>query len=185
MSSTTAGRPVPAGSALGRVRRRFHLWRGGRPFWAGLYTMLGGVPIMYFPYANMQFGDLTIRMATTAGAGSLVIGVLMITLGLTMWYQPVTRVFAGVATLVLALVSLVVSNFGGLVVGFLLSVVGGGMSVSWAPARPGEEPPPAEDRDRDRPDDVGVPAPHAPARRAEAAPAEPSAPRRAVRARRW
>ncbi|MFX4291704.1 DUF6114 domain-containing protein [Streptomyces bohaiensis] len=166
MSSTTAGRPVPAGSTFGRVRRRFHLWRGGRPFWAGLYTMLGGVPIMYFPYANMQFGDLTIRMATTAGAGSLVIGVLMITLGLTMWYQPVTRVFAGVATLVLALVSLVVSNFGGLLVGFVLSVLGGGMSVSWAPARPGEEPEVAT-RDEERPDDVGVPAPHAPARRAE------------------
>ncbi|NJP65854.1 hypothetical protein HCJ92_05995 [Streptomyces sp. ventii] len=142
------------------------MWRGGRPFWAGLYTMLGGVPIMYFPYANMQFGDLTIRMATTAGAGSLVIGVLMITLGLTMWFQPLTRVFAGVATLVLALVSLVVSNFGGLLVGFLLSVLGGGMSVSWAPARPSEEPP-GEPRERDRPDDVGVPAPHAPARRAE------------------
>ncbi|WP_137993279.1 DUF6114 domain-containing protein [Streptomyces vilmorinianum] len=122
-------------------RLRFRVWRGNRPFWAGLLTLLGGVPIAYLPYGDMRLGNMTIAIATTAGAGALIIGVLLITLGLTMWFQPIVRVFAGVAAIVLGLVSIPVSNFGGLVIGFLLSLIGGGMSIAWAPGVPVEESP--------------------------------------------
>ncbi|MFE1380461.1 DUF6114 domain-containing protein [Streptomyces sp. NPDC058740] len=118
---------------------RFKVWRQTRPFWAGLLTIIGGVPIAYLPYGDMRLGNVTLAMKTTAGAGALIIGVLLITLGLTMWFQPLVRVFAGVATIVLGLVSIPVSNFGGLVVGFLFALVGGGMSVAWAPAPPAAE----------------------------------------------
>jgi hypothetical protein len=114
-------------------RRRFRDWRGTRPFWAGLFVLLSGFPIMYFPYAHLKIGQLTVAMATTAGAGSLIIGVLLIVLGLTLWFQQHVRVFAGVAAILLALVSLPVSNFGGFVVGFLFALIGGAMAVSWAP----------------------------------------------------
>ncbi|MEI5101486.1 DUF6114 domain-containing protein [Streptomyces sp. PmtG] len=124
------------GSKLGRMRLGFRGWRGQRPFWGGLLTLLGGIPIMYFPYANLTLGTMTIRMATTAGAGSLIIGVLLIVLGLTMWFQPMSRVFAGVAAILLALVSLVVSNFGGFVMGFLLALIGGALGVSWVHEKP-------------------------------------------------
>ncbi len=89
---------------LSVTRRGFRTWRGGdRPFWAGLFTMLGGLPIMYFPYANMHLGNVTLAMSTTAGgAGSLIIGVLLVTLGLTMWFHSIVRVFAGVAAILLA-----------------------------------------------------------------------------------
>ncbi|HEY8982012.1 MAG TPA: DUF6114 domain-containing protein [Streptomyces sp.] len=122
-----------------RGRSRFRNWRGTRPFWAGLYVMLSGFPIMYFPYAHVQIGHLTFAMATTAGAGSLIIGVLLITLGISLWFQQHIRTFAGVAAILLALVSLPVSNFGGFVVGFLLALFGGAMAVSWAPGKPVEE----------------------------------------------
>ncbi|WP_369214441.1 DUF6114 domain-containing protein [Streptomyces flavofungini] len=131
---------VGLGDKLGRMRRSFRGWRGQRPFWGGLLTLLGGIPIMYFPYANLTLGSMTIRMATTAGAGSLIIGVLLVVLGLTMWFQPHSRIFAGVAAILLALVSLVVSNFGGFVIGFLLALIGGALGVSWAAARPAGEP---------------------------------------------
>ncbi|MFF2850560.1 DUF6114 domain-containing protein [Streptomyces sp. NPDC058001] len=121
------------GDRLGRMRRSFRGWRGQRPFWGGLLTLLGGIPIMYFPYANLTLGTLTIRMGTPTGAGSLIIGVLLVVLGLTMWYQKHSRIFAGVAAILLALVSLVVSNFGGFVIGFLLALIGGALSLSWAP----------------------------------------------------
>jgi hypothetical protein len=49
-------------------RLGFRAWRGRRPFWAGLFTMAGGVPIMYFPYANMHLGNVTLAMSTTAHA---------------------------------------------------------------------------------------------------------------------
>jgi len=123
------------------VRLAFRQWRWQRPFWAGLLTLLAGLPIAYFPYANLTLGQLTVRMATTAGSGSLIIGVLLFVLGLTMWFQQLVRVFAGVASILLALVSLVVSNFGGFLVGFLLALVGGALAVSWAPGTPVTEEP--------------------------------------------
>lgn len=121
---------------LSVYRRTFRTWRGNRPFWAGLFTMLGGVPIAYFPYANVHLGNMTLAMSTTAGAGSLIIGVLLITLGLTMWFHSIVRVFAGVAAILLALISIPIANFGGFLVGFLFALVGGALSVSWVPGEP-------------------------------------------------
>ncbi|GAA3800014.1 DUF6114 domain-containing protein [Streptomyces phyllanthi] len=123
------------------IRRRFHAWRGTRPFWAGLFVLLSGFPIMYLPYANLQIGHLTLAMATTGGAGSLIIGVLLCVLGVSLWFQRHVRVFAGVAAILLALVSIPVSNLGGFLIGFLLAMIGGAMAVSWAP---GAEKPPVE-----------------------------------------
>ncbi|AKJ10720.1 membrane protein [Streptomyces incarnatus] len=126
-----------------RRRLQFRAWRGSRPFWAGLFVMLGGFPIMYFPYAHLQIGHLTLAMATTAGAGSLIIGVLLIVLGISLWFQKHVRTFAGVAAILLALVSIPVSNFGGFVMGFLFALIGGAMAVAWAPGAPPQPQPPA------------------------------------------
>ncbi|MFE2042157.1 DUF6114 domain-containing protein [Streptomyces sp. NPDC059477] len=126
-------------AAVGRFTRRrlqFRGWRGSRPFWAGLFVMLGGLPIAYFPYANLQIGHLTLAMATTAGAGSLIIGVLLVVLGFSLWLQRHVRTFAGVAAILLALVSIPVSNFGGFLIGFLLALVGGAMAVAWVEGEP-------------------------------------------------
>ncbi|MGW9494376.1 DUF6114 domain-containing protein [Streptomyces prasinus] len=135
----SAETPVQSAGSFTRLRLRFRDWRGHRPFWAGLFTLLGGVPIAYFPYATLKLGHMSIAMATTAGAGSLIIGVLLITLGLTMWFQQATRIFAGVAAILLALVSLVVSNIGGFVVGYLLAMIGGALSLAWVPDKPRSE----------------------------------------------
>ncbi|MET7857018.1 DUF6114 domain-containing protein [Streptomyces sp. NPDC005318] len=116
--------------------RGFRTWRGNRPFWAGLFTMVGGLPIAYFPYANMHLGNVTLAMSTTAGAGSLIIGILLITLGLTMWFHHIVRVFAGVAAILLALISIPVANIGGFVIGFVLALLGGALSIAWAPGHP-------------------------------------------------
>lgn len=132
MSAETRPRLI---ETIGRKRLSFREWRGHRPFWGGMLTLLAGFPIMYIPYANLTIGSLTVRMATTAGAGSLIIGVLLVVLGLTMWFQPASRVFAGVAAILLALVSLVVSNFGAFLIGFLLGLIGGALGVSWAPGK--------------------------------------------------
>ncbi|QEU87790.1 DUF6114 domain-containing protein [Streptomyces viridosporus] len=129
----SAETPVQSAGTFTRLRLRFRDWRGTRPFWAGLFTLLGGIPIAYFPYATLKLGHMSLAMATTAGSGSLIIGVLLFTLGLTMWFQQATRIFAGVASILLALVSLVVSNIGGFIIGFLLAMIGGALSLSWAP----------------------------------------------------
>ncbi|MFV2119743.1 DUF6114 domain-containing protein [Streptomyces sp. Act-28] len=140
------------------VRRRFRDWRGTRPFWAGLLTLLGGIPISYFPYATLKLGQMTLSMATTAGAGSLIIGVLLVTLGLTMWFQQAVRIFAGVAAILLALVSLPVANLGGFFVGFLPALIGGALSISWAPGQPESESEPGPAPRSDDPlEPIGAP----------------------------
>jgi hypothetical protein len=140
------------------LRLRFRAWRGSRPFWAGLYILLAGFPIAYLPYANLQIGHLTLAMSTTAGAGSLIIGVLLGVLGISLWYQKHIRTFAGVAAILLGLVSLPVSNFGGFFVGFLLALVGGAMAVSWAPGEePAAEPAKTDTAKTDRTDGGGAP----------------------------
>ncbi|MDQ0932721.1 DUF6114 domain-containing protein [Streptomyces turgidiscabies] len=128
---------TPAAPSLPtRWRLQFRAWRGTRPFWAGLLVMIGGVPIMYFPYAHLTIGQLTVRMSTTAGAGSLIIGVLLVVLGVSLWFQKHVRTFGGTAAILLGLVSLPVSNFGGFIVGFVLALVGGALAIAWAPGVP-------------------------------------------------
>ncbi|MFJ4694900.1 DUF6114 domain-containing protein [Streptomyces sp. NPDC088766] len=120
-------------------RQQFRAWRGTRPFWAGLFILISGFPIAYFPYAHLQIGHLTLAMATTAGAGSLIIGVLLGVLGVSLWFQKHVQVFAGVAAILLGLVSIPVSNLGGFLIGFLFALIGGAMAISWAPGAPPAE----------------------------------------------
>ncbi|MEU4119755.1 DUF6114 domain-containing protein [Kitasatospora sp. NPDC028055] len=133
MSSATVETRPRQQNPIGWLWRHFREFRRSRPFWGGLLAMIAGVPILYFPYAHLTFGGLTIAMSTTAGAGSLIIGVLMIILGLTAWFQPAVRVFAGIATILLTLVSIPVSNLAGFGLSLLPGLIGGGLMVSWAP----------------------------------------------------
>ncbi|MFI8459856.1 DUF6114 domain-containing protein [Kitasatospora sp. NPDC085464] len=133
MSSATVEPRTGHQNPIGWLWRHFRDFRRTRPFWGGLLAMIAGVPILYFPYAHLTFGGLTIAMSTTAGAGSLIIGVLMIILGLTAWFQPAVRVFGGIATILLTLVSIPVSNLAGFGLALLPGLIGGGLMVSWAP----------------------------------------------------
>ncbi|MFD4596566.1 DUF6114 domain-containing protein [Streptomyces sp. NPDC058464] len=120
-------------------RREFGTWRGERPFWAGLFTFAAGLPILYWPYANLNLGGIPLALSTTSGAGSLVIGALLLVLGVTLCCRPHLRVFAGIATLLLAVVSFPVANFGGLFLGVACGLVGGSLACAWLP-------PPADDQ---------------------------------------
>ncbi|MGW0768347.1 DUF6114 domain-containing protein [Streptomyces sp. NPDC002676] len=127
-----AERPRPRVTAA-RARHAFRTWRGERPFWAGLFTLTAGLPILYWPYANLDLGGIPLALSTTSGAGALIIGVLLIVLGLTLWYQPHLRVFSGIATLLLTLISFPVANFGGLFLGLITGLIGGSLACSWTP----------------------------------------------------
>ncbi|MEV5841236.1 DUF6114 domain-containing protein [Streptomyces sp. NPDC051985] len=134
-------RREPVAVTAAEFRRRFRTWRGERPFWAGLFTFAAGLPILYWPYAHLDLGGIPLALSTTSGAGSLVIGILLPTLGVTLCCRPHLRVFAGIATLLLALISLPVANFGGLFLGVLCGLVGGALACAWLPPPPATEPP--------------------------------------------
>ncbi|EFL17713.1 DUF6114 domain-containing protein [Streptomyces sp. C] len=143
------------------MRLRFRAWRGNRPFWAGLFTLLGGVPIIYFPFADIRLANVTLAMATTSGSVSLILGGLLITLGIGLWFQQGIRVFAGVAAILLALVSIPKSNLGGFFIGFLTAMVGGCLALAWAPGVPAEDEPEQTEATEVPPADpfYGVPGP--------------------------
>ncbi|MEV0534934.1 DUF6114 domain-containing protein [Kitasatospora sp. NPDC050463] len=139
MSSALAEfRPAEHENPAQWVRRVFRTFRRSRPFYGGLLAMIAGVPIMYFPYAKLSLSGMTVQMATTGGAGSLIIGVLLIVLGLTAWFQPAVRFFAGVATTLLTLISVPVSNLSGFGLSLLPGLIGGGLMLAWAPNPPEE-----------------------------------------------
>ena len=134
-SATAQARPEPESRNFSKGREAFRNWRRTRPFWGGLLVLLASFPIMYFPYNDMSVGALRIHMATTAGAGALVIGLLLLALGISVWFQPLIRVFVGIAAIVLALVSLPISNFGGFGLGLFPGLIGGALVCAWAPVK--------------------------------------------------
>ncbi|MEV7597494.1 DUF6114 domain-containing protein [Kitasatospora sp. NPDC089797] len=176
MSSATVETRPRQETPAGWLWRHFREFRRTRPFWGGLLAMVAGVPILYFPYAHLTFGGLTIAMSTTAGAGSLIIGVLMIILGLTAWFQPAVRFFAGIATILLTLVSIPVSNLAGFGLALLPGLVGGGLMVSWAPLPEPATAPAKGHRAARRGKSAGTAVAESVATEPAAAEAEPEAP---------
>jgi uncharacterized protein DUF6114 len=70
-----------------------------------------------------------------SGPASWLLGVLLIVAGLTVALDPHRRYFAGAVAIVCGLLSLVLSNLGGYLLGFGLAAVGGSLALAWAPAR--------------------------------------------------
>ncbi|GGM35740.1 hypothetical protein GCM10012275_03750 [Longimycelium tulufanense] len=114
-----------------RAWRWFRGWRRTRPFWAGLFLVLSGIVVIAPAYLTLRIGNLLLSISTIAGASSLLIGVLLIVCGLSVWIRPQFRIFAGVAGVVLALVSVVTANLGGFLLGLLLGLLGSALAVSW------------------------------------------------------
>ncbi|MER5525345.1 DUF6114 domain-containing protein [Streptomyces sp. NPDC002677] len=138
-------RPGELLAAAPEFRRRFRTWRGERPFWAALFTFAAGLPILYWPYARLDLGGIPLALSTTSGAGSLVIGILLLVLGVALCCRTHLRVFAGIATLLLAVISFPVANFGGLFLGIASGLIGGSLACAWLPPTAGEPPtPPSE-----------------------------------------
>ncbi|HEY3480812.1 MAG TPA: DUF6114 domain-containing protein, partial [Streptomyces sp.] len=134
---TTIDADMSAGpeNAVVRGWRAFKVWRRSRPFWAGLWTLLSALWLWSIPFLQplLVQHKLNIKMAGIAGVSTMAITPALIMMAAAMWFAPGYRVFAGIFTLVCALLSMVVSNFGGFLLGMLLGVFGGGLAFAWTP----------------------------------------------------
>ncbi|MFI0741424.1 DUF6114 domain-containing protein [Streptomyces sp. NPDC021100] len=140
-------------------------WRKGRPFWGGLLSTLAGAEICAIP-----LGPLKIMLVQgVTGILSILMGLVMIMMGLSAWFAPSYRMFAGIVTVMCAAAALVLSNLGGFLLGTLLGVIGGSMVFAWQPHQP-QQPPP--DGPEDEPVEPVEPLPEGPA----ASPAPPAVP---------
>jgi hypothetical protein len=110
-------------------RRPFRRWRRQRPFSAGLSILLAGLEIGWAPHSSVG------KMLSMGlpGISSLFISIFLVVFGVTVWFFPTYRVFAGIASILLGLLSLVATNLGGFFVGFLLAMFGGAFAVAWTP----------------------------------------------------
>jgi hypothetical protein len=122
-------------NAVVRAWRAFKIWRRSRPFWAGLWTLLAALELWSIPFLQplLVQHKLNIKVSGIAGVSTMAITPALIMMAAAMWFAPSYRIFAGVFTLVCALLSMVVSNFGGFLLGMLLGVFGGGLAFSWQP----------------------------------------------------
>jgi ABC-type microcin C transport system permease subunit YejE len=114
-----------------RARLAFRDWRRSRPFWAGVWTMLGGLLIAYIPATAFKL--------LLIANGSLILGILVGALigafGLMLWFARPLRVLLGVLILLLSLVSFFTSDFGGLLLGMMMGLVGGSLALAWVPTK--------------------------------------------------
>lgn len=141
----------PGGAGPGGGAGRFAGGRRTRPFWGGLFSIVGGLEILAIPLLPLP---LLIQVGI-AGISRLLMGILMMVMGLSMWVAPKYRGFAGIATILFALASFVTSNLGGFLIGMLLGLVGGALGFAWMPyaprsdtepdTEPAAEPEPATD----------------------------------------
>lgn len=123
---------------LEKQNRRFSRWRKQRPFGAGLLMILAGVVIMAPAYLSLSISNIQIQISTMGGVSTLVIGILLITCGLMCWFRGEGRVIAGVAAMILSVISLWQTNFGGFGVGLILGLVGGALALAWDPQSRGD-----------------------------------------------
>ncbi|MCZ9290402.1 DUF6114 domain-containing protein [Corynebacterium evansiae] len=111
--------------------RGFGNWRRQRPFAAGLFMLLSGIIMIVPAYLSFEVSNIVIQVSTISGVSTLLIGALLITSALMTWFKPDTRLLTGVASLILGIVALPMSNIGGFVLGTLCAVIGGALALSW------------------------------------------------------
>lgn len=119
----------PKGSTVNRFTR----WRRSRPFTAGLFMILSGIVMLVPAYLSFEVSNIQIQISTLSGVSTALLGILLITCGISTWTRQDGRILTGVASMVLGIVALPAANFGGFVLGTLLALIGGALALSWAP----------------------------------------------------
>lgn len=116
----------PAGAPTG-----FTAWRTSRPFLGGLFMILSGLIILMPAYLSLEVSNIMIQISTMSGVSTFIIGALLVVSGLMTWFGGGSRFLTGVAALILGLVALPTSNFGGFIIGTLFALIGGALALAW------------------------------------------------------
>ncbi|MGH2509450.1 MAG: DUF6114 domain-containing protein [Ktedonobacteraceae bacterium] len=109
---------------------KFHLWRRTRPLWGSLLMFLGALLMLALPISLLRFAFLLDSLWA-----STLIGALLLVMALVQLFVPSYSVLTGSIGIVLSLVSFITSSFGGLIIGMLLGIIGGALSLSWRPVK--------------------------------------------------
>jgi hypothetical protein len=124
-----AGKP-PA--ALNRARLAWRRWRRTRPFWAAIWTALGGLVILFLPLAPLG----RLLHVGIGGISGMAGGAILMALAVLMLALPSQRYTAGIIAVIVGVASFPLTNLGGFFVGMFLAILGGSMAVGWLPEKP-------------------------------------------------
>ncbi|MFG2720003.1 DUF6114 domain-containing protein [Streptomyces sp. NPDC048416] len=114
---------------LPEARRALRGWRRTRPFWAGLFLVLGGAELLAVPLS-----PLTILVSLgIGGIAAIGIGLALVVAGLFLWFLPHTRHYVSLNALILSVLSFAATNLGGFLVGMALGITGSAMGFGWTP----------------------------------------------------
>ncbi len=135
-----------AGAANGETRReRFRRFRWTRPFWGGLLVLFAGLVIGYIPLGPIA----VIVHAGVGGVAGFACALILIAMGLFIWFGQSQRLLAAIVAVVVSLASFPLSNFGGFIVGMMSGIIGGCLTFGWVPDKPAKakatESEPSED----------------------------------------
>lgn len=109
---------------------KFRLWRHTRPFWGSILMLLSALILLLPTLPLLQFAFIV-----NLFWASILIGALLLTMALIQLFAPLYCVVTGSVGIVLSLVSFLTNNFGGFLLGMLLGVIGGALSLSWRPVK--------------------------------------------------
>lgn len=126
---TAPAQSAPTGSLPHRMRLGFRAWRRSRPFWGGLFVVLGGGEILFSEKAPLR---VIVHFGLTGLAGYLIPSV-MVLCGILMIFNPAQRLFYAILSVLLALATWPTSNLGGFLIGMLLGLIGGSLGFAWMP----------------------------------------------------
>jgi hypothetical protein len=131
------------------TRTRLGRWYRGRPFIGGLLIVLAGIEIILS--SQLDLGNIQIQVGIE-GMQAMILPIALMTLGTLIVAMPAHRIFYGVMALAFSIYALVGVNLGGFLIGTLIGIVGGVVSVSWMPRHasavgPTESWDSADDRD--------------------------------------
>lgn len=125
--------------AAAETRVVFRAFRGTRPFWGALWTILAGlwiVKVMSFPMVLVLNGGWDYSAGYVLGGGLVALGVMAAV-------APIYKNLAGIGAFLLAIAAFPAANLGGFLIGSLLGIFGSSLIWSW-----GEKP--AKQRSRPR-----------------------------------
>lgn len=109
---------------------KFRLWRRTRPFAGSILMLLSSFLLLALGIYFLPFAFLINSVWI-----SLFLGGLLLVMALIQLFLPSYTVITGSIGILVSLVSFFTSTFGGLIIGMLLGIIGGALSVSWRPVK--------------------------------------------------
>lgn len=114
-----------------RRRQDFKQWREERPFWGGIFLAVGGMTAGYTPFQVLTSWLFREGQAQIIGIMGSFFATAVILAGLGVLVNPELSNLLGMVGITFTILATLVGNFGGLLIGTFLGIIGGALCIAW------------------------------------------------------